>query len=318
MALSMYVGPPGSGKSYEAVFAVLIPAYKAGRTIITNIKGVDPEYWADNIEPNKGCSLGSIRKVDSGFFTDEGNYPLMDKEGHAIEAGSITAGALVVVDEAWEVFAPGADSGVTKRMIGYFRTHRHLVDDKGVGSDIVLITQDVMSIHARIRTVTEFCIAVRNMRFIGLGSRYRSEVFTNWKMTASSRLGMTVRKYDLKVFKFYKSFEAEGAAKVVLTDKSHKAFKWYHMAFLLILIAGAVYAGIRAPGAYSRMKDGRPTAAAIQSNTKKECQGSGVLVDLTDRRAFYNGEWRKLDASSAGPDGRTRWDVGPCFITFSA
>jgi zona occludens toxin len=318
MALSMYVGPPGSGKSYEAVFAVLIPAFKAGRTIITNIKGVDPEYWADNIEPDKGGSLGSIRKVDSRFFHDEMNYPLMDDDGHAVEAGAITPGCLVVVDEAWEVFPPGAESGVTKRIIGYFRTHRHLVDDKGVGSDIVLITQDVMSIHARIRTVTEFCIAVRNMRFLGLGGRYRSEVYTNWKMTGSSRLGMTVRKYNKKVFAFYKSFQAEGAAKVVLTDKSHRVFKWYHMLFVLALIGAAIWAGLRVPGTYAGMKDGKPVTKMDALLAKKECQGSGILVDLTDRRAFYEGQWRKLDASAAGPDGRTRWDVGPCFITFSA
>lgn len=315
MALSLYIGPPGSGKSYEAVAAVMIPAFQAGRTIVTNIKGVDPEYWADNLEPVKGGKLGTIKVVGEDFFHTETNYPLMSKEGKNVEAGAIPDGALVVIDEAYMVFPSGADSGVTKRMIEYVRTHRHLVDDDGVASDIVMISQDVMSLHPRIRSVTEFCVAVRNMRYVGMGSRYRAVVFNNWKMPASSQLGLSVRKYKKSVFNYYKSFQAEGAAKVVLTDKSHKAFKWYHLLFVMCAIGLIIYGVMRARNTYSRLHS---TTSETGTIGKPECQGSGVLVDLSDRRVLYRGQWRKIDAASAGPDGRTRWDVGPCFVTFSA
>jgi zona occludens toxin (predicted ATPase) len=66
MALSIYVGPPGSGKTYTAVESIAIPAAKAGRTIITNIKGINPEVWAERffIEPEK------IRRWVSQFLTE--------------------------------------------------------------------------------------------------------------------------------------------------------------------------------------------------------------------------------------------------------
>lgn len=319
MALSLYIGPPGSGKTYEAVNAVMIPAYQQGRKIVTNIKGVDPTFWAENLEPEKGKSLGSITVVDEDFFTDELNYPLMSKQGEAVEAGSIPKGALVVIDEAYMVFPAGAasTSGVTKRMIEYIRTHRHLVDDDGIASDIVMISQDTMSLHARVRSVAEFCMAVRNMRYVGLGARYRVIAFNTTKMTASSQLGTSIRKYKKHVFTFYKSFQAEGAAKVVMTDKSHNVFKWYHALFMIVAIGLFVYgltSGYRSYYAKPAVKVGQTALMGVKS----ECRDSGVLVDLTDRRAMVGGEWRKINASSSGPDGRTRWDVGPCYITFSA
>ncbi|WP_218058625.1 zonular occludens toxin domain-containing protein [Gilliamella sp. Occ3-1] len=45
MAISAYVGVPGSGKSYEVVKSVLLPAYMAGRRIVTNIEGIKEEAF---------------------------------------------------------------------------------------------------------------------------------------------------------------------------------------------------------------------------------------------------------------------------------
>ncbi|OKX16986.1 hypothetical protein AWP89_00845, partial [Escherichia coli] len=39
MAISAYVGIPGSGKSYEVVSSVIIPACMSGRRVISNIYG---------------------------------------------------------------------------------------------------------------------------------------------------------------------------------------------------------------------------------------------------------------------------------------
>lgn len=37
MAISAYVGVPGSGKSYEVVKSVILPAIKSGRRVVSNI-----------------------------------------------------------------------------------------------------------------------------------------------------------------------------------------------------------------------------------------------------------------------------------------
>ena len=328
MALSLYVGPPGSGKSYEAISSVVLPAFRAGRAIVTNIKGVRPEYWAATVEPDKGKQLGSITVVDEEFFNDELNYPLMSKKGEVEAAGAIPAGALIVIDEAYLVYPTGpvhADDGaretkggvgITRRMVEFVRTHRHFVSSDGIASDIVCISQDVESIHPRIRAVSEFVIKIRNLRHLGFSRRYRVDVFNNWKCTGTSRIGQSQRRYSLDVFKLYKSFEADGAAKVVMTDKSHRALKWYHLLFLGLALALLVYAVTRVSGAKHALSARELTPFRPVAAGKPDCMGSGVLVDLTDRRAFVGGQWRAVGETKVGPDGHARWDVGPCWLRF--
>jgi len=333
MALTLYVGPPGSGKSYEAISSIVLPAYRKGRAIVTNIKGVKPEYWEQAIAPDKGCERGSITVVDEDFFNEELNYPLMSKKGEVEADGVIPAGALIVIDEAYLVFptgpvhASGKDrddkggSGITRRMVEFVRTHRHFVSADGVASDIVCISQDVESLHPRIRAVSEFVTKIRNMRHLGLTKRYRVDVFNSWKCTRTSMIGTSQRKYNLDVFKLYKSFEADGAAKVVMTDKSHRALKPHHVLFLLAALALVIYAATRVSGArhalsaseLSGFKQVSPPAPGLPA--KPICSGSGVLVDISERRAFFNGSWRQVGETFHSA-GHVHWDVGPCLLRF--
>lgn len=334
MALTLYVGPPGSGKSYEAISSIVLPAYKQGRAIVTNIKGVDPDYWQDNVEPDKGCERGEITVVDDDFFNDELNYPLMSKKGEVEAEGKITPGSLIVIDEAYTVFPTGpvhstgedrdkkGGSGITRRMVEFVRTHRHFVSEAGIATDIVCISQDVESLHPRIRAVSEFVTKIRNMRHLGLSKRYRVDVFNTAKCNKRDQIGSAQRKYKLDNFKLYKSFEADGAAKVVMTDKSHRALKWYHWVFLAAAVAAVCYAISRvsaaqhALSAHSLSSQGKVSSPAPGLPAKPVCAGSGVLVDLSQRRVFLNGVWKDVgETSTIG--GKLHWDVGPCLLRFS-
>lgn len=319
VALSLYLGPPGSGKTYEAVSSVMLPAYLAGRHIVTNIKGVDPRVWEESVAVPETETRGTITVVDENFFTEELNYPLMTKAGVNLEPGAIPAGALVVIDEAYTVFPTGAGNGVTPRMIEYVRTHRHFVSSDGVASDLVLISQDVMSIHPRIRSVAEFCCAIRNMRHMKMAKRYRVDAYANWKMTKSSMIGSSQRKYKEFVFTLYKSFEADGAAKVVMTDKSFVAIKWYHWAFLVVLMGVVAYAIPRAFGAKEALSlsaTPKTSPLPVSRVRKPDCSGSGVLVDVGARKVFKDGRWSPVNEMFTGEDGHVRWDVGDCVFRF--
>lgn len=332
MAVSLYVGPPGSGKSYEAIASVVLPAFKQGRCIVTNIKGVRPDYWAENIAPDKGKDQGTITVVDEDFFNVENNYPLMSKKGEVVGEGAIPAGALIVIDEAYLVFPTGpvyADdkdreakggAGVTRRMVEFIRTHRHFVSEDGVASDVVLISQDVQSIHARIRAVAEFVATIRNQRHLGLAKRYRVNVYNSWKCTRASAIGESQRKYREEVFNLYKSFEAEGAAKVVMTDKSHRALKWYHIIFLVLALGLVALAFSNVPGALHALDAksiGKTPSlrAPVSGTTKPVCVGSGLLVDLSQRRVFKDGVWYDVGEAKT-IEGAVHWDVGPCWLRF--
>lgn len=331
MALTLYVGPPGSGKSYEAISSIALPAYRKGRTIVTNIKGVKPEFWEETIEPEKGCERGQINVVDEDFFNEENNYPLMSKKGEVLGDGAIPAGALIIIDEAYLVFPTGpvhADdqarekaggSGITKRMVEFIRTHRHFVSADGIASDVVCISQDVESLHPRIRAVSEFVTKIKNQRHLGLSKRYRVDVYNSAKCRKADQIGSSQRKYNLEIFKLYKSFEADGAAKVVMTDKSHRALKWYHILFVVCALGAVGYAISRVSAATHALSakelTDKSSSASPGAPAKPICSGSGVLVDLSTRRAFYNGEWRNI-GESITIGGRVHWDAGPCLVRF--
>lgn len=315
MALSLYVGPPGSGKTYEAIRSVALPAYRAGRTIVTNIKGVDPEYWQANCAPNKGNELGTIQVVEDNFFKEDTSYPLLAKD-KTVTAGAIPNGALVIIDEAYIVFPTSPKEAVTSRMVEWVRTHRHFVGEEGIASDLVLISQDVMSIHPRIRSVSEFITAVRNLRFLGISSRYRLTVYTSWRMNAASILGQTFRRYDAKIFPFFKSFQTEGAAKVVLTDGSQRAIKPWHLVFVAACAVGIVWGGLRTSEKVFGTAVSSSAVAGVPT-AKPDCVGSGVLFDLTERKALVDGEWHNATIAPLAMDGRVGWDVGPCIFRFS-
>jgi len=333
MALTLYVGAPGSGKSYEAISSIVLPAYRKGRTIVTNIKGVKPDYWQETVKADKDCEQGQIIVVDEDFFNSELNYPLMSKKGEVEAEGAIPAGALIVIDEAYLVFPTGpvhasdevreekGGSGITKRMVEFVRTHRHFVSPDGIASDIVCISQDVDSLHPRIRAVAEFTTKIKNQRHLGLAKRYRLDVFNSAKCTGSSRIGTSQRKYNLDIFKLYKSFEADGAAKVVMTDKSHRALKPYHIIFLLCAICAIGYALSRVSAAKHALSAKELTEKAsiaqpaVGSTGKPLCAGSGALVDLTGRRVFLKGQWNNVGEPITIAN-RVHWDVGPCLLRF--
>lgn len=308
MALSIYVGPPGSGKTYTAVESIAVPAAKAGRLILTNIKGIVPDIWADRL----GVDPDLIRVVDDEWFKTSAHYPKM---GETISEG-IPAGALVLIDEAYTVFPSGKDV-VSARQIEWVRTHRHFVDENGIATDLVLISQDVMSLHPRVRSVVEYVSQVRNLRHIGIGKRFRVDVYSSWRMNKPSHIGQTFHRYDAKIFELYKSFEAEGAAKVVLTDKKHRAFKLKHALFAAAIVGLLGYSVTRINSARKALS-AKEVVQSVGNGSLKARSGEllpcnavgGVVFDLDQERVFYDGSWK---AVRVGPDGH--WIVdGLCVL----
>ncbi len=307
MALSIYVGPPGSGKTYTAVESIAVPAAKAGRAILTNIKGIDPDVWAQKL----GCDPARIRVVDDEWFRDSAHYPKM---GETTPDG-IPAGALVLIDEAYTVFPSGKDV-VSARQIEWVRTHRHFVAEDGVATDLVLVSQDVMSLHPRVRSVVEYVSAVRNLRHIGFGKRFRVDVYSSWRMNKPSHIGQTFHKFDQTIFALYKSFEADGPAKVVVTDNKHQAFKLRHVAVLVLIVALLGYAATRVHSAREAIS-AKGVVQKVEAGSGKSlgallpCDAvGGVVFDLEQRKVFHEGKWQ---AVRVGPDGH--WIVdGVCIL----
>lgn len=309
MAISIYVGASGSGKSYSAVKEMAIPAARDGRVIVTNIKGIKPDYWAEQL----GCDAANIHVYDDTFFLDDLNYPLMDGR-----EGNIPGGALLLIDEAHSIFPPG--KGTSPDRVKFLMEHRHFVGGDGIAMDVLFVTQDVMSLHPRVRGNCEFVCKYRNLRHIGMNKRYRCDVYTSPRMNKDSFVGQSINKYDEQIFKFYKSFQADGAAKVVMTDKRQGVFKLHHGLFLAACIALLVYAATRVIPAAEALQTKRIEPApnsqapgeplALTPSAKPSCARSGALFDVETGEYFDGNTWKP--AQAVAPD---RFDVGPCILT---
>lgn len=77
MAISVYTGVMGSGKSYEAILNGVLPAVKSGRRVVTNISGMSEDKIKSYLT-ERGCkpeSLGSVLVVSNEAVLQPGFFP---------------------------------------------------------------------------------------------------------------------------------------------------------------------------------------------------------------------------------------------------
>lgn len=109
MAISAYIGIPGSGKSYEAVYNVIIPAFTSSRRVVTNIYGLQK----DKITERYPDATGEIIVVDNDDVLKADFFPFKGGEGSFCQFGD-----LIVIDEAWRIFGSDKDMTAEKTLKG--------------------------------------------------------------------------------------------------------------------------------------------------------------------------------------------------------
>ena len=62
MAITVYTGPPGAGKSHALVAQVIVPAICAGRRVRTNVAGIEPQevYKHCLDDPRRKGAMGEL------------------------------------------------------------------------------------------------------------------------------------------------------------------------------------------------------------------------------------------------------------------
>ncbi|MCA6917548.1 hypothetical protein LF941_19350 [Pectobacterium versatile] len=231
MAISAYVGVPGSGKSFEVVRSVIIPAVAQGRRVVSNVYGLDPQKIYDFIRKNnKTEKIGEVIYVTNEAVQDEYFFPYKN----AVDDGKNTfcqAGDLICVDEAWRIW--GSDSAVPQNHRSFIAEHRHFAHaETGVTCDLVVINQSISNLPRFIRDRTETTYRMTKLKSLGLSSMYRVEIFGGAKLTKNERVSVKNYRYDKRIFPLYQSYDGNGAEQVV--DKRQSIFS---NATLLIVIA---------------------------------------------------------------------------------
>lgn len=336
--IDAYCAPPGNGKGYLLCEAA-IALRKSGRDVFLNLAGVRDrlELW-DALEPDAGKRLGRLVVVDREWLLDPANYPTFDCDTFSdVRETGFLPGAVLVVEEAHLYFGNPKDvckdSGerpVAQRVLKFFRQHRHFVrrfDDGSVQeADVLLDTQDLMSLHPQIRRQIRRTYVPESLVDAGLKRRIMLRKYPGARNTGKSDNYFMSK--DMRVHDYYESVKGGAPAGVhkVDTQKRGGAWRWWHLIFPLVAVGAMAALAFVAPRAWAVFDRSAPTSspspsaplpvAAAPVGSKPACDGSGIVLDTSDRTAFDGSVWRPVVVET-GPDGSQTWDVGSCVFYFS-
>ncbi|VVE20430.1 zonular occludens toxin domain-containing protein [Pandoraea cepalis] len=238
MAINAYTGLMGSGKSYEVVSSVIVPAVIAGRRVVTNIDGIQPDAIRDyciDVKKADPDALGTVLPVTNDDVTREGFFPDETKP----DAESVVlAGDLVAIDEAWNFWSVG--NKLTPEHMRFFRMHRHYVHpETGVACDVALMIQSIGDLHRQLRSVVEMTFVTKKLKELGLNRSYRVEMYEGGKVTKANRVDTFSKMYSKAIFPLYQSY-AGGKGKERAIDKRQNKLANLRIWFIFLVMVGVV------------------------------------------------------------------------------
>lgn len=228
MAIKVYTGLMGSGKTYEVVSEVILGALRKGRRVVSNIAGLDFEAMKALLleDGHSEGAIGSLVTVDHSAVM-EPNFWRTDKDQALGIEAFIQPGDLVALDETWRFWDGFGmyDADRKKRpdrVMNFFRMHRHFTHpDTGIACDIAFITQDVMDLNRSVRAVVEETYRMTKLNAVGMSKRYRVDVFQSCKVNKKP-LRSIQRSYNPRYFGLYSSHsqkkEGDADAKEINID----------------------------------------------------------------------------------------------------
>lgn len=238
MAINAYTGLMGSGKTYEVVNSVILPAIKSGRDVVTNIYGLNADLVYKYLQqPDKGCEFGKIRIVQNEDVEKPDFFPSSETD----QASIVRQGNLVAIDEAWRFW--GANKWPVEHMV-FFREHRHYIDARGISCDMALMVQDITDLDKRLKNVIEMSFAFTKLKSLGFSSRYRIEVYEGSKLFKSKRTSWSSKTYNKKIFPLYKSYASDSVQGVEKSiDGRQNMLKTGAFVFPVIIAIALIVAG---------------------------------------------------------------------------
>src|SRR3972149_684441 len=208
--IELYIGKPGSGKSYYAVTQI-VAAVKSGRRVWALMDLAMSDYWVSVTDKNYE-EIESLVKIvpDLSFIPD------------------VQSGDLVVIDECQRFMRAGSEPD--KALLYFFETHRHH------GIDVTLISQDYMKILRQVYILAENVFRFRKMSFLGV-NKARVRVCTG--VRDDDELRAFWMSYDKKYFTLYKSYFKDG-----VSEKTNKKMLLWRSPVLIVagvLLVAVIY-----------------------------------------------------------------------------
>lgn len=304
MPLNAYCGLMGSGKSYEVVSEVIVPAIRTGRRVVTNVDGISQQaihdYLAKKHPDDETTKYGTVVHVTNAQVFQEDFFPYYDDAKDAHTDTIVQPGDLVAVDEAWRFW--GAGLKIHKNHQSFFLEHRHFTHpETGIACDLVLMIQDMGTLHRFVKSVVAFTFRTHRKAALGAPNTYSVNAYEGNKLTKASHIGNWVRKYQKDVFPLYSSFKGGAKGKLVNADKRQNMLAQKK---LLVMIGGAILAMFCAVFyLYSFFTGGRapkPVTAAAPAQVSPVGPGSAAPVVVRSGVVPVSVTWRVAGSMQAG------------------
>jgi len=219
MSIKIHHGPPGSYKTSGAVQDDIIRWAMAGRTIVTNVRGLSKERILENIECGEGFDL-----VNVNTDTTE------EKVHFARWFHWVPIGCALLIDEVQRIYPPASTRSELEKHANTkdadrppdvwfaFEAHRHY------NWDLVLTTPNIKRVASFIRECSEAAYYHVNKARIGIPGRYVEAMHdpsTNGN-TESSQIDVVVKKIKPATFQLY---ESTATGEVKDTEAGRSIFK---------------------------------------------------------------------------------------------
>lgn len=309
MAINAYCGVMGSGKSYEVVQGPLLDAIASGRRVVTNVDGINEakihEYLVAKGRGD-GSRFGAVVHVRTDDMTKAGFFPREHESsaGATITPGFVEPGDLLVVDEAWKLWA--SDKKISDEHMAFFRMHRHFTHVRtGVACDVVLMIQGIGDLHRKLKEVVELSFRMHKLKSLGLSSGYRVEQYEGWKQNNKTRVGTYVRKYSKDVFPLYKSYAGVGGTEAVV-DKRQNILANKRLWLVIGVMVVMSVLSVRFLWSFFHRAAHGTTAAAVAPLAASSVAASGSVgavsggVPASSSKSTFSENWR-IVGSYSGP-----------------
>lgn len=210
MAIYLYYGKIGDGKTYHVLANEVVPAARKGRKIYTNLDGLNVRRLSQYVDREVDVvQWEKVEDIRAAFNLDQD-----DKEGASLK---VDRGSLLIVDEAQMIFDSRQWKDTGPGVLRLCEYHRHF------GLDIVFITQSPGRLDKSLCRLANESLHVKNLRF--LGSMFGKRYVINIRQTPWDRETMATMSGSFKseIFALYRSSVVNARARV---SKSAVKMTW--------------------------------------------------------------------------------------------
>jgi len=306
MPINVYTGLMRSGKSYEVVSEVIVPAIRAGRRVVTNVDGISQEKIHEHLTTkypgDDRAEYGAVAHVTNAQVFLDDFFPYYDDAKDAHTDTVVQPGDLVAIDEAWRFW--GDKMKIKKNHQSFFLEHGHFTHPKTqVACDLVLMIQDMATLNRFLKNVVAFSFRTHKKVALGMNNTYSLNMWEGNKMTKANQIGNWTRTYRKEIFPLYSSFKGGAQGVMVNADKRQNIFTNNKLwGFLALLVAGGAICFYNAWRFFHPVDTVKPG---------KDATGQKVTQMNTDRFADTSSQ-----SKTAGQNFSDTWRVTGSFFSF--